>query len=101
MDSAPTALEILPAIRAAVPSGHAVMLDGGIRRGADIVIAKCLGADFVFLGRATLYGAIAGAEAGADRAIAIMCDEMVRTMAQIGRRSMSSLDAACLMPGGG
>ena len=101
LDSAPTALEILPAIRAAVPSGHAVMLDGGIRRGADIVIAKCLGADFVFLGRATLYGAIAGAEAGADRAIDIMCDEMVRTMAQIGRRSMSSLDAACLMPGGG
>ena len=101
LDSAPTALEILPAIRAAVPSGHAVMLDGGIRRGADIVIAKCLGADFVFLGRATLYGAIAGAEAGADRAIAIICDEMVRTMAQIGRRSISSLDATCLMPGGG
>ena len=101
LDSAPTALEILPAIRAAVPPGHAVMLDGGIRRGADIVIAKCLGADFVFLGRATLYGAIAGAEAGADRAIAIMRDELVRTMAQIGRRSMSSLDAACLMPGGG
>ena len=77
------------------------MLDGGIRRGADIVIAKCLGADFVFLGRATLYGAIAGGEAGAGRAIAIMRDEMVRTMAQIGRRSISSLDATCLMPGGG
>jgi isopentenyl diphosphate isomerase/L-lactate dehydrogenase-like FMN-dependent dehydrogenase len=97
LDSAPTALEILPQIRAAVPLGHAVMVDGGFRRGADIVIARCLGADFVFLGRATLYGAVAGGEAGAARAIEIIRDEMVRTMAQIGRPSVSSLDATCLM----
>jgi (S)-mandelate dehydrogenase len=97
LDSAPTALEILPEIRAAVPPGHAVMVDGGFRRGADIVIARCLGADFVFLGRPTLYGVVAGGEAGAARAIAIIRDEMVRTMAQIGRRSVSSLDATCLM----
>ena len=98
LDSAPAALEILPAIRAAVPAGHAVMLDGGIRRGADIVIAKCLGADFVFLGRATLYGAIAGAEAGADRAIAIIRDEMCGPWFR-SAAVHSSLDATCLMPG--
>jgi L-lactate dehydrogenase (cytochrome)/(S)-mandelate dehydrogenase len=97
LDAAPTALEILPQIRAAVPAGHAVMLDGGFRRGADVVIAKCLGAEFVFLGRATLYGAIAGGERGAARAIAIMRDEMMRIMAQIGRQAVPSLDDSCLM----
>jgi isopentenyl diphosphate isomerase/L-lactate dehydrogenase-like FMN-dependent dehydrogenase len=97
LDAAPTALEILPRIRAAVPAGHAVMLDGGFRRGADIVIAKCLGADFVFLGRATLYGAIAGGERGAARAIAIMRDEMMRIMVQIGRQAVTSLDDSCLL----
>jgi L-lactate dehydrogenase (cytochrome)/(S)-mandelate dehydrogenase len=97
LDVAPTALEILPQIRAAVPAGHAVMLDGGFRRGADIVIAKCLGADFVFLGRATLYGAIAGGERGAARAIAIIRDEMMRIMVQIGRQAVPSLDDSCLV----
>ena len=75
----------------------ALYRSGGFRRGADIVIAKCLGADFVFLGRATLYGAIAGGEAGAARAIAIMRDEMMRIMAQIGRRTVPALDDSCLM----
>ena len=73
------------------------MLDGGFRRGSDVVIAKCLGADFVFFGRATLYGAVAGGEPGARRAIGILQDEVMRIMAQIGRRSLDALDESCLM----
>ena len=60
LDQAPASLEALPAIKAAVGDKVTVMLDSGVRRGADILIALCLGAQFVFFGRPTLYGAVAG-----------------------------------------
>ena len=53
-DRAPASIEVLPGIKAAVGDRLAVMLDSGVRRGADIIVARCLGADFVFVGRATL-----------------------------------------------
>ena len=61
-----------------------MMLDGGIRRGSDIVIALCLGARFVFAGRATLYGATAGGRAGIRKALDIFARELGLTLAQIG-----------------
>src|SRR5690606_7965475 len=64
LDRAPSALAMLPAIKAAVGNRIAVLFDSGIRRGADIVIARCLGADYVFTGRATLYGAAAAGAVG-------------------------------------
>src|SRR5215207_9687221 len=60
LDQAPASLEVLPAIKAAVGDRMTVMLDSGVRRGADILIAMCLGAEFCFFGRPTLYGAAAG-----------------------------------------
>ncbi len=60
LDQAPASLDALPAIKAAVGDLVTVMLDSGVRRGADILIAFCLGAEFVFFGRPTLYGAVAG-----------------------------------------
>ena len=60
------------------------MLDSGVRRGTDILIARCLGADFVFVGRATLYGAVAGGDVGAERAISILADEVDRALALVG-----------------
>jgi L-lactate dehydrogenase (cytochrome)/(S)-mandelate dehydrogenase len=60
------------------------MMDGGVRRGSDIVIALASGAKFVFLGRPTLYGAIAGGDAGATKAVKILHDEVNKVMAQIG-----------------
>ena len=60
LDQAPASLDALPAIKAAVGDKVTVMLDSGVRRGADILIAWCLGAQFVFFGRPTLYGAVAG-----------------------------------------
>ena len=64
LDRAPAPLEALPAIKAALGDRVPIMLDSGVRRGSDIVVARCLGADLVFVGRATLYGVVAGAAAG-------------------------------------
>ena len=67
LDRAPSPLDVLPALDAAVGDRVALMLDGGVRRGADILIALASGAKFVFLGRPTLYGAVAGGAAGRSR----------------------------------
>lgn len=84
LDAAPSPLEVLPMIRAAVGSRAAVMFDSGISRGSDIVIALCLGAEFVFTGRATLYGAAAGGLEGVRRAIGILRKEVGLALGQIG-----------------
>lgn len=96
LDRAPSALEALAAIRVAVGGRVTLMLDGGVQRGADIVTALCLGAQFVFVGRATLYGMVAGGLPGVRRAITILNDEIDRVMAQIGCSSLTQLDAASL-----
>jgi len=96
LDSAPTALDVFPAIRAKLGQRVALMLDGGVRRGADIVKARALGADFVWVGRATLYGVAAGGLPGAQRAIAILRDEIDMTMAQMGITRMADVNADCL-----
>ena len=95
-DRAPTPLATLPAIKAAVGDKAAVMLDGGIRRGADVVVALASGADFVFCGRAILYGVAAGGLAGAARSFDILRDELDRTIAQIGITSVDALNADAL-----
>jgi L-lactate dehydrogenase (cytochrome)/(S)-mandelate dehydrogenase len=97
LDAAPTALEILPHIRAAVPSKLKIIVDGGFRRGSDIVIALCLGADFVLTGRATLYGAISGGDSGAERAVTILGDEVFRIISQIGCCTIAQLDPSRVM----
>lgn len=91
LDRVPSPLELLPAIRAAAPAKVAVMIDSGIRRGSDIVVARCLGADFVFAGRATLYAVAARGETGARQAIAILQDEVDRTLALVGCASSARL----------
>jgi L-lactate dehydrogenase (cytochrome)/(S)-mandelate dehydrogenase len=91
LDQAPASLDVLPAIDAAVGERLSVMLDGGVRRGADILIALCLGARFVFMGRPTLYGAAAGGIAGVKKAIAIFRNEIDLVMAQIGCPSLAEL----------
>ena len=75
---------MLPAIKAAVGDKIAILIDSGFRRGSDIVIALALGAKFVFLGRAALYGVAAFGLPGAKRGIAIMQQEIEITLKQIG-----------------
>ncbi len=91
LDRAPSPLEVLPAIDAAVGDKLTLMLDSGVRRGADVLVALCLGARFVFLGRPTLYGAAAGGVDGAVRAIDIMSNEIDLTMAQLGCPTLGDL----------
>lgn len=91
LDRAAPALDVLPILDAAVGDRMTLMLDGGIRRGSDVVVALASGAKFVFVGRPTLYGAIAGGELGAAKAVAIVRDEMNKVMAQIGCPSLDQL----------
>ncbi len=94
LDSALATLDALPAVVRAVDGKIPVLLDGGIRRGSDIVKALALGAQAVMLGRATLYGASAAGEAGASRSIAILKDELTRTMQLCGARNVMEADAS-------
>lgn len=91
LDGAPSSIEVLAPIARAVGSRLAVLLDGGIRRGTDIVKALALGADMVFVGRATLFGAAAGGEAGALHALKLLKSEVDRTLALLGVNSVGEL----------
>ena len=89
-DRLPAPLEVLRPILDAVPD-VAVMVDGGIRRGADIVTLLALGARFAFVGRAPLFGLTVAGEAGVARAMDILRDEMLITLRQIGRPTIDRL----------
>ena len=91
LDQAPGSLDVLPAIKAAVGDRMTVMLDSGVRRGADILIALCLGAEFCFFGRPTLYGAVAGGLPGVKKAVDIFRTEIDLVMGQIGCPSLDQL----------
>lgn len=91
LDTAPSPLEMLPAIKAAVGGRMAILLDSGFRRGSDIVIARALGADFIFLGRAALYGVAAFGQPGAHKAISIIQQEIDLTLKQMGCPSLEVL----------
>ena len=91
LDQAPGSLDVLPAIKAAVGDKATILLDSGARRGADILIALCLGADFVFFGRPTLYGAAAGGLPGVMKAVDIFRTEIDHVMGQIGCPSLDQL----------
>jgi L-lactate dehydrogenase (cytochrome) len=90
LDHTVSALRTLPEI-AAEANGMTVMLDGGIRRGTDVIKALALGAQFVFVGRPFLYAAIAGGQAGVERALTLLRHEVDRDMALLGIRSINEI----------
>ena len=91
LDQAPASLDVLPAVKRAVGDRMTIMLDSGVRRGADILIAMCLGAQFCFFGRPTLYGAVAGGLPGVKKAVDIFRGEIDLVMGQIGCPSLDQL----------
>jgi isopentenyl diphosphate isomerase/L-lactate dehydrogenase-like FMN-dependent dehydrogenase len=93
LDGAPSPVEILPQIAEAVGDRLAIMVDSGFRRGTDIVKALALGADMVFVGRATLYGASAGGEEGVLRALDLLKSEVDRVMALLGCPTVDAIGA--------
>jgi len=90
LDGTVSALRVLPAI-AAAKGAMAVMVDGGVRRGTDVLKALCLGADFVWVGRPFNYAAAVAGEAGVRHAARILAGEIHRNMALLGVNSLSEL----------
>jgi L-lactate dehydrogenase (cytochrome) len=90
LDYTMSSLRTLPEI-AAEAHGMTVMMDGGIRRGTDVLKALALGAQFVFVGRPLLYAAVAGGEAGVQRALTLLRDEVDRDMALLGIRNIGEI----------
>jgi (S)-mandelate dehydrogenase len=91
LDGAAPTLEALPSVASAVGKKLTVLLDGGIRRGVDIIKARALGAQAVLTGRATLFGVMAGGEPGARRALEILSSELERSMKLCGVRSIAEI----------
>ncbi len=99
LDAAPSPLEMLPAIRAAVGDHIEIILDSGVRRGSDVVIARCLGAQSAIFGRPALYALAAAGQPGVARVLQIMRHEIDIVLAQIGCPEFEKLDASYLWPG--
>ena len=93
LDGAVSAIDVLPEIARAVAGRASILIDGGVRRGSDIAKAIALGAEGVHLGRACVYGLAAGGRAGVARAMAILADELDRTLALNGCPNIAALTA--------
>jgi len=91
LDSCVAPIEVLPEIVAAAGARLAVIIDSGFRRGTEVVKALALGAQAVMVGRAALYGLIAGGEPGVDRALAVLEREIERVLGQLGCNSIADL----------
>jgi isopentenyl diphosphate isomerase/L-lactate dehydrogenase-like FMN-dependent dehydrogenase len=94
LDTVYPTLRALPEVVAAVKGQAELFLDGGIRRGSDIVKAICLGARAVLVGRAYAYGLGAGGGAGVTRAISILRNDVIRTLKLLGASSIAELDGS-------
>lgn len=94
LDGAPATLRVLPEVVAAIKGQAEVLMDGGIRRGTDIVKALCLGARAVLIGRAYAFGMAAAGQPGVTRALEILREDLERTLRLIGCDSVSALDSS-------
>jgi L-lactate dehydrogenase (cytochrome) len=87
LDRSPTVLRILPVVRERLGSDPVVLIDSGVMSGSDILAAVGLGADAAMVGRAYLYGLMAGGERGVSRAVEILRGQYVRSMQLLGVQS--------------
>ncbi len=97
LDGAISAIAALPAVTKAVAGRVPVILDGGVRRGADVIKAVALGATACMIGRPWLYGLAAGGEAGVDQALTIVRHEIDIALGLLGRASVSQVDHSVLV----
>lgn len=94
LDRTVPSVDLIPRVRDAVGPDVAVVVDSGVRHGADIAVALALGADACAIGRAYLYGLMAGGEPGVDKVIDILADQFVRTLHLMGISSVAELRAS-------
>lgn len=98
LDTAPATAEVLPEISDAVAGRIPVLMDGGIRRGTDVLKALALGATATLIGRSYLYGLAAGGAEGVGRVIEILRTELEMAMALTGRTTIAQIDRSVLRP---
>jgi L-lactate dehydrogenase (cytochrome) len=91
LDRAAAPADLIAGAREAVGPGMCLLADSGIRHGADIATAIALGADAAAIGRAYLYGLMAGGEPGVDRALALLTSQFRRTLQLLGVTSVAEL----------
>ena len=94
LDTCYPALRALPEVVRAIGSQGTILVDGGIRRGGDILKALCMGASAVLIGRAYAYGLMAEGHDGVAKAISILKADLERTMILLGCASLSELNAS-------
>lgn len=98
LDSSPAGLEALPEVAAQVAGRVPVLMDGGVRRGTDVIKAVALGARAVLVGRPTVWGLGAAGEVGVTDVLRILRDEFVNAMALTGCRTVEEIGAALVTP---
>jgi len=91
LDRTVAPIDLVAEVREAVGPGPAVLVDSGIRHGADLAVAVALGADAGMIGRAYLYGLMAGGEPGVDRVLELLATQFLRTMQLLGVTSVAEL----------
>jgi isopentenyl diphosphate isomerase/L-lactate dehydrogenase-like FMN-dependent dehydrogenase len=92
LEGAPATLRALPEVADAVGDTAEVLMDGGVRRGSDVIKAIALGARAVLIGRPYLYGLATGGQGGVEQVLRILRDEMSRTLSLMGCRDVADLD---------
>jgi L-lactate dehydrogenase (cytochrome) len=97
LDRALATIDALPPIVERIGNRAEVYLDGGVRRGADVIVALCLGARGVFIGRPYLYGLAAGGETGVEAVLELLRQELKRDLVLMGCPSVSALDRSWLV----
>jgi L-lactate dehydrogenase (cytochrome)/(S)-mandelate dehydrogenase len=97
LDRLPGTLDALPAVVDAIGDTAEVLLDGGIRRGTDVITALCLGADAVLIGRPYLYGLAVAGERGVGNVLDILREEIDRALTLMGVGDLGELDRTWLI----
>lgn len=98
LDRVPATLDALPEVVQAVGKRVPVILDGGLRRGTDALIALALGADFVMFGRQVVWGLAAGGVPGVERVLDLLTEELDNALALTGRRSIADVGEDLVRP---
>jgi 4-hydroxymandelate oxidase len=98
LDGGEPTLLALPRVASAIDGRIPVLIDGGVRRGSDVVKAICLGATAVLIARPYLWGLTVGGQSGVEDILRILRAEVVRTMSLLGRTTLAALDESALVP---